>query len=386
MVTGTILLSLSVFGALLSLVQLLSLFGRRSPPQAKTFPPISILKPLCGSEEGLEEAIAAFATLDYPDYEVVLGVKDTQDGAFRLALSAARKFGPRVRLAIQRGEPGLNPKVNQLITLAAKAKHEILVVSDSNVHVQCKYLQEIAAHFEDPQVGLVSHPIVASTSQSVGATLDMLHLTTGIAPGVIGSKRVARKDIVVGKSMALRRADLQKLGGFAAVKDVLAEDFILGKMVRAILKKRLVLADTPVENRATLKTVRQFFKRYQRWAVIHHHAVGLPLYVAELVLNPLALAALALIADASAQTLAIALAIGVFKLACDGFAARALTGRFLSLRALALIPLKDALLFFAWVYGLVSRRIDWRGTSLLVLPGTLLQRPSEAAVPAEAMS
>jgi ceramide glucosyltransferase len=291
-----------------------------------------------------------------------------------------------VRLAIQRGEPGLNPKVNQLITLARRARHDLLVVSDSNVRVSSNYLNEIAAHFEDPSVGIVSHPIVASTSASVGATLDMLHLTTGIAPGVIATKRVARKDIVVGKSMAMRREDLEKIGGFEAVKDVLAEDFILGKMMPAMLHKRSVLAATPVENRATLKSVKQFFKRYQRWAVIHHHAVGLPLYIAELVLNPLALAALALIADASAQNLAIALTVGVFKLACDGFAARALTGRFLSLRALSLIPLKDALLFFAWLYGLFSHRIDWRGNSLLVLPGTLLQRPSEAQVPAEVMS
>jgi ceramide glucosyltransferase len=382
---GIILLALSAIGLFLAAAQLAAVWwGERSAaPSSAPLPPISILKPLCGAETGLSERLAEFAALDYPDYEVVLGVRDTADTAYPIALAAVRRFAPRIRLALQRGEPGLNPKVNQLITLAANARHDLLVISDSNVHVGKDYLHDIAARFADPRVGLVSHPIVGAPSGSIGGTLDMLHLTTGIATGVLATKRIAGKDIVVGKSMAMRRSDLEALGGFAAVKDVLAEDFILGKMIPAALGKRVALSSMPVVNHSSSTSSRQFFKRYQRWSVIHRQAVGLPLYCGEILLNPIALCALALIANPRAWHLACGIAVS--KMLVDVFAVRALTGRFIGLRALALVPYKDALIFAAWLYGLLFDRVDWRGNKLVVLPGTRLALPPEAEFVVEAV-
>src|SRR5262249_23099939 len=102
-------------------------------------PGISILKPLCGIDDGLEQSLEQFARLAYPRYELVLGVKDADDAAYPLARRLVARHPGRVRLALQRGEPGLNPKVNQLITLAAAARFDLLVVSDSNVAVAPDY-------------------------------------------------------------------------------------------------------------------------------------------------------------------------------------------------------------------------------------------------------
>src|SRR5262249_30940560 len=160
------------------------------------------------------------ATLDYPCYEVVLGVRTASDAAYPLACAAAARWPGRVRVVVQRGEPGMNPKVNQLVTLAAAARHDLLVGSDSNGGVGPGYLEEIAAHVQKDGVGLVTHAVAGIGEARLGSLLDNLHLAASIGSGMIGAKRVARQDIVVGKSMALRRTDLAALGGFEVMADV----------------------------------------------------------------------------------------------------------------------------------------------------------------------
>ncbi|WP_233610104.1 glycosyltransferase [Corallococcus sp. AB049A] len=101
------------------------------------------------------------------------------------------------------------------------------------------------AAFEDPSVGCVTHPVAGLGEKTFGSLLDNLHLSSSAAAGMIAAKHVADRDIVVGKSMALRREDVEALGGFFSVKDVLAEDYVIGQWVTRKLGKRVVLAHTP---------------------------------------------------------------------------------------------------------------------------------------------
>src|SRR5579863_4079530 len=123
----------ALIGLTLYFIQLVSTARhlREAVPTAREVPAISILKPLCGIDDELAENIERFAILPYPKYELLLGVRSTNDRAYPVAQAAARRWPRRVRVIIQRGEPGSNPKVNQLCTLAAAARHDILVVSDS---------------------------------------------------------------------------------------------------------------------------------------------------------------------------------------------------------------------------------------------------------------
>jgi ceramide glucosyltransferase len=279
-----------------------------------------------------------------------------------------------VRVVVQRGEPGLNPKVNQLVTLAGAARHSILVVSDSNVRVGRGYLDEIAAALDDPGVGLVTHPVVGVGETRLGSMCDNLHLAGGVGAGMIGAKRVARKDVVVGKSMALRREDLRALGGFEALGDVLAEDYILGKLVPVRLRKRVVLARGPVANVSQRRSVREFLKRYQRWSVMHRHAVGPAVYAAEILLNPTVVACAGALASPSRMTWSAAAALGALKVLYDVEALRLLRGGRWSFAALAASPIKDALLATAWLRGWLFNEVVWRETRLRVRPGTRLER------------
>jgi ceramide glucosyltransferase len=346
---------------------------RQASPVPLHTPPVSILKPLCGVDDALEANLASFASLDYPAYEVVLGVRSRRDPAWRIACGVARRWPRRFRVVIQRGEPGLNPKVNQLVTLARAARHDILVVSDSNVRVSRGYLAEVVALLEDERVGLVTHPISGVGEARLGSLMDHLHLTGSIAPGVVGAKRIARRDFVVGKSMALRRSDLRALGGFEAVKDVLAEDYVLGCMIGSVLGKRVTIAHRPVENVSTGRTLAEFAARYRRWAVLQRQAVGPVVYACQILLNPIVLAATALGVARTRQALTVLVLVCVAKAALDGAAARALRPGGFSAAQLAVVPLKDIVLGSAWLYGLLRRDVEWRGRRLLVTHGTRIE-------------
>lgn len=371
--------------AVLTLQVLLLRRHLRGPvPAPRTAPGVSILKPLCGLDDGLDENLASFAALPWPEYEVLLGVRSTQDAAFPLARAAARRWPGRFRVVLQRGAPGLNPKVNQLVTLADAARHDLLVVSDSNVRVDPGYVAEIAALLEDEQVGLVTHPISGEGEARVGSLMDHLHLTGSVTPGIVAAKSLAARDIVVGKSMALRRRDLDAMGGFASVRDVLAEDYVMGKMIGTVLGKRVVVARTPVRNVSASRSLSDFSARYRRWGVIQRQAAGAIPYAGMALLNPVLLATLgAALAPGAASAAALAATCGA-KIALDGVAARLLRPGGFRARQLAVVPVKDLVFGTAWAVGLFRREVNWRGTRIVVGPGTRIEPLPSPATPAAA--
>lgn len=365
---------LAALGVLLAFVQAVALRRhlRGAVPRPRSLPFVSILKPLCGVDDALWNNLRSFTRLRYPAYEILLGVKDVLDPAYPLALRAAKAWPDRVRVVVQRSAPGLNPKVNQLITLASAASGEVLVVSDSNVRVRGNYLLAIAALFDDPRVGLVTHAVAGVGERSVGALLDNLTLCGSIAPGVISAKWIARKDLVVGKSMALRRGDLRDMGGFERLKDVLAEDFLSGRIVRRELGKKVALAPEPVFNVTRSETLPTFFSRYFRWSVMQRKVVGNAAYSTQILLNPVAFAAAAWIASPEHWTAATLAAVSLLRAVLCESSSRALRRRgFASLCLLA--PIADLIVACAWAAGMIRSEIDWRGNRLLVREGTRLE-------------
>ncbi len=362
-------------------VSMLRRHVRGPTPSPRRTPPISILKPLCGMDDGLEESLALFAALDYPDYEVLLGVRNASDPAWDMACAAARRWPKRFRAVLQSGSPGFNPKVNQLVTLARAARHDLLVVSDSNVRVDVGYLSEIAALLEDEGVGLVTHLIVGMGEARLGSVMDHLQLAGSVSPAIVAARRLAGRDIVVGKSMALRRRDLRAMGGFEAVKDVLAEDYVMGAMVSDVLGKRVAVGRRPVQNVSERRTLREFAARYRRWGVLQRQAVGPLAYAGGALLNPVLLAAGAAALERTPAALAGFAVTCAVKTALDGAALRALRPARFAPWQLAVVPLKDIVHGTSWAYGLASRDVNWRGTRLRVLPGTRIAGPADSVAP-----
>ncbi len=374
------LLALSATSLAILLVQGIALRRHLAEPAPvpRGRPGLSVLKPLRGVDDDLEANLASFAALDWPDYEVLLGLDDPRDPAASTAHAVAARWPGVFRVVLQRGEIGVNPKVNQLATLLAEARHELLVISDSNVRVERGYLAEIAARLEDPGVGLVTNLISGVGERRLGALLENLHLAGGVAPGIVSAKRVAGRDVVMGKSMALRRADLQAAGGLEAVKDVLAEDYVLGRLVPRRTGKRVEIASRPIENVNRDKTLWQFVLRARRWSVLQRYLVGLGPYTAQVLMNPVFLALLGWAADPSvAASAALAAVVGA-RAFLDGAALRALRRE--AFRPLQLLgaPLKDVVLGIGWVEGFFGKTVDWRGRRLRVLPGTRLERVAPA--------
>jgi ceramide glucosyltransferase len=345
-------------------------------------PPISILKPLCGLDDRLRQNLDTFAALPYPDYEVLLGVSSIDDAAYPTAVAVAREWPRRFRVVVQRGEPGLNPKVNQLMTLARAARNDLLVISDSNTRVPAGYLDEIAALLADDGVGLVTHPIVGQGDEQLGArlgaALDNMHLSGSITPALAAAKVIFGKDYVVGKSMAMRWRDVRALGGFGVVKDVLAEDFVLGRMIPERLGKRVVLARSVVRCVSLRRSVGSFVKRYARWNVMQHQCAGLAAYWGLLLLNPMLLATAALALAPGRLTAAAWIACAATRIVLDAAAGRVLRGRAFATWALPLAPIKDLLAAGAWAYGLTNRTIEWRSHRLVVLRGSVLHPAPQA--------
>ncbi len=345
------------------------------PPAPRGRPGISVLKPLRGVDDDLASNLESFASQEWPEVEVLLGLHDASDPAEPVAREAGRRWPGRFRVVVHGSELGMNPKVSQLVALAAAARHEILVVSDSNVRVRAGYLSEIAARLEDPGVGLVTHLIAGVGERGTGALLENLHLAGGVATGIAAAKAVAGRDVVMGKSMAFRRSDLAALGGLEPVKDLLAEDYVLGRMFPERLGKRVELAARPVENVVQDRTVGQFTHRARRWAVLQRALVGPWLYAAQALRNPGLLATLALAARPAAWTALAWLAVAGARAALDGAAGAALRPQGFRAGQLAWTPAKDLLLGAAWIEGFFRRTVEWRGTRLRVLAGTRLAPP-----------
>lgn len=202
------LLCLATLAMLLSLLQASALrrFLREPAREPRSFPFTSILKPLCGIDDALWNNLRSFVGLRYPAYEILLGVRDASDPAFLLALRAVERWPDRVRVVLQRGSPGFNPKVNQLITLAAAARGEILVISDSNVRVRRDYLRGIAAAFDDPRVALATHPVAGIGERSAGALFDNMAMCGSVAPSPGPNRRGASaRAIAAGASCSAMR-------------------------------------------------------------------------------------------------------------------------------------------------------------------------------------
>ncbi len=204
-----------------------------------SFPPVSVLKPLCGVDTALRDNLQTFFEQDYPVFELVFGVQGEDDPA-AIVVRELRAAYPDVicRLVVHDGGRGVNPKVSNLRSMMGAVMHDVVVVSDSNVAVHPAYLREMATELAQKdapgdRVGLVTSLFTGVEEETLGATLENLHLNGTVAGGVAISNELLSKAAVVGKSMMFRRTVFERLGGFSSVAHVLAEDYVMGRMFEA---------------------------------------------------------------------------------------------------------------------------------------------------------
>jgi ceramide glucosyltransferase len=363
----------------------------RPYPRQVPAPGISVLKPLKGADPDLYENLAAFARQDHPCFELVLGTADPDDPALAVARRLVQDF-PSVPIRVVTGAPdlGLNPKVSNLAHLTRFARHDWILVSDADVRPAPDALSALAAELRDPRVGLVSSVLAAGGEETPGATLDNLHMNPFVAGTVCAADRVAGHPCVVGKSMLMRRSELDRMGGWASVRNVLAEDYVLGRAFQAA-GHRVALCPAPLAVVGRSRSLRSFLSRHLRWCQMRCRIAPWA-YAGEPLLAPTPWAlAFALAAGAAGATgadsswagalLGLAGLLGAAAaVAGQGVLLRTLRGPF-PLRRLLWLPVKDLLILGLWPVGILRRRVDWRGTPLVVGRGSVL-RPAPETEPA----
>src|SRR5262249_32433705 len=234
-----------------------SLFFSRKPPASAHLPPITVLKPIYGLDKGLEENLLSLCRQDHPEYQIVLSVQRIDDPALPVLRRLAREYPDRVTLVIEPSEPVVNGKVQNLVNALGAARHDTLVISDSDVRLKPGYLREMVGPLADPQMGYVCSLYRSVAADRWFEKLELLSLNADFVPSVIFSSVTGAANFCLGASVAFRNGDLDRTGGMAALGDYLVEDYELGRRLRG-LGKRMVLLPSIVDIVAD-------YPRFARW-------------------------------------------------------------------------------------------------------------------------
>lgn len=336
-------------------------------------PPLTLLKPIKGLEDGFEDNLRSFYEQDYPGpLQIVFSSTETDDPGIEVARRIASDF-PHVQtdFVVARDDFGLNPKVSNMQGGLLAARHDLFLQSDANVRLRPGYLRRLVGTMLAENASLVGSLVVGVGERTFAATIDNLQLTAFTAPGLCMAEELAGITCVLGKAMLLRRSELEEIGGLARVRDVLAEDYVLTQLFQKA-GKRVVLTTDPVENINVSTSMRRFVGRHSRWLKMRA-VVSVPGYLADLGSNPFPLALAAVIASGFDQRLLPMLG-GVYLYKCfwDAKLLRRLRGHGLGFAQLWATPARDLALTMIWFYALFSRSTEWRGKPLLLGPGSVL--------------
>jgi ceramide glucosyltransferase len=346
--------------------------SRRAPPRAPgRAPRVTVFKPLAGCDEDLEDNLESFARIEYPSFELLLGVADASDPAYAVARRFAARH-PRVSIRVAVTDPSAtyNPKVAQLVSLERDATGDVFVISDSNVRVQPGYLWSLVAELEDPRVGIVTSLFAGTGERTFGAALENLQLCGSSAPGLVALNEACSRPYSVGKSMAMRRRDLARLGGFRPVGDVLAEDQILGhRFFEAGFTARM--AFEIVENRNVGCAIAKTFERHTRWAKVRRSLQPVA-FSFEPLLTPIVVATAGAVLAPSTTTAAVLAGVTVIETACALGAVRLLRGSWLAWWYAPLEIVRAYLGVAYWAVAWTSRRITWRGHAFEMGRGSVI--------------
>jgi ceramide glucosyltransferase len=356
------------------------------PPPDSQLPPVSILKPLKGVDPEIWESFCSHCEQDYPEFQLIFGVSDPGDPAVEVVHKLQAKY-PKIpiELIVCERVLGANIKVSNLAQLLPAARHQLLLVNDSDIRVPADYLRKLIPPLTDASVGLVTCLYRGIASPTLGSRLEALGIATDFVPGVLSARFLERGlHFGLGSTLAFRRRDLDAICGFEALADYLADDYELGHRIAAT-GKRIELSAATVTTFLPAYTVRQFFQHQLRWSRTIRDArrwgyagllftFGLPWALATLLAAHGAVWAWVLFALTLTARLAVGLVAAVAVLNDCQINDRQIVGNIL------LLPLRDLIAPFVWAAGLLGNRIHWRGDVFDLKDGRLTGvRPASPA-------
>lgn len=342
-------------------------------------PPISILKPLNGLDDHLFDNLASFCNQDYSKFEILFSLQDPNDPAYRVVQKIKEKFPQReISITIEECHDGWNPKVNNMLPAYQKAQYPYILISDSNVMVEPNYLKKIIQPMKDPQTGLVTNLIKGVGAKTLGSLFENLHLNSFVLGNVCLLQKFLNIPCVIGKSMLMRKEDLEAIGGLRAVKDVLAEDHFIGEKIRQRGQK-VVLSSHMISNVNEYWGLKRFVNRHVRWGKMRWKILGYK-YLSELVSNPVLLSLSSLLFEGPSQRAMLLIAsTGFIKVLGDYYLGKRIQVRFHPL-AYLFAPVKDVLIGLVWFFSLLNHTVVWRGKRFVIGENTVLSPYSERSI------
>jgi len=361
-----------VFGIGYSLIAGLCLerFFAPPSPEPAVFPPITLVKPLCGAERALLGNLASFCDQDYPGpVQIVFGVNLATDPALQ-TIEELRRLYPAANITVVSDSRlhGSNRKVSNLINMLPSAQHEVLVFADSDVRVPRNYLRSVVGELQQPGVGLVTCIYVGEPEQSIWSRLSAMSTNCQFIPGAIMAITFGLARPCFGQTIALNRATLEKIGGMEQFADHLAEDHALGEAVRRS-GYRVAIPSIAIGHDCVEVSFAKLLAHELRWNRTIHtiDPVG---HACSALAHPLPFALLAVVLSGfSPWSLQLTGAALITRLALKLWTDH-LLGR--SARDWWLQPFSDLVLFGLFAASFLSTRVSWRGFDFAVREGGLL--------------
>ena len=374
---GLVCLAVAAGYVLVAVSAVLAWELRRSPAGTAALPPVTVLKPLCGAEPGLYAHLRSYCEQEFPEYQIVFGVRDPADPALAVVERLVREF-PSLPIAIVVNPRlhGSNYKISNLINMGAQARHAVLVIADSDTYVGPDYLRQVTAPLLDRRVGLVTCLYRDVPTPRLWSRLGAMYINEWYMPSVLVAWLFGHDAYVSGQTQCLRVQTLQAIGGFSAMANHLADDYRMGELVRA-LGLRIVLSHylpRACHEEPSYDSLRRHELRWMR--TIH-------------VLQPLPFKLMCLSFSLPLAALGLALTLGdptlarlAWELSASALLARLvlhLRGRWNGERSpfsdLWLVPWRDLLILWVWSRSFQSSRVSWRGTEFEVGSDGVMRRP-----------
>jgi ceramide glucosyltransferase len=345
-------------------------FFRTHMAPISDLPSVTVLKPLNGEEPGLQAHLESFCRQDYPgDVQLIFGVRDPDDPAIRCVEALKRTLPDRdIQLVIDEQEYGTNRKVSNLVNIAREARHEVVVLADSDIDVQPDYLRNIVTALMAPDTGLVTCLYRGVAVGGVCAQLSAMAINYNFLPGVILGLSAGLARPCFGATIALRRSVLDKIGGFGPFVNHLADDNAIGEAVRR-QGLRVTIPPMTVTHSCTERGFKELIRHELRWARTIR-AVDRIGFAGSIVTHPLPIA---LIGAAALGFSPAALAVLGLSLVSRAALLRQVD-RSLKLQGARwwLWPARDILSLLIFVASFLVNSVTWRGTRFKVDPYGIL--------------
>ena len=348
--------------------------GQVRPTQ--NLPPVSILKPLKGTDPEMYDSFRSHCLQDYLEYEIIFGVSDPNDPAIESVKQLQREFPERqIQLVFCPKILGANVKVSNLVQMLPQASYDCLIINDSDIRVPPDYLRRVIAPLTEPRVGMVTCLYRGVAGPTLGSRLEALGIATDFCPGVLAARLLERGiRFGLGSTLAFRRADLEKIGGFAPLVDYLADDYELGKRI-ASLELIVKLSRVVVETHLPSYDLRGYFAHQLRWArgIRDARAGG---YIGLVFTFGLLWALLVVLASRGAFWAWIALAVTlIFRVTGALVVSQSVLDDWEASDNAWLIPLRDLLAVGIWIASLSGHTVVWRGERFRLRKGKLSRIP-----------